>query len=200
MSCAWKSLGPLRTTRGIHYTSPPVENQASASDRKPELQARLICLFSNEILVQRDMLAGGNYVKNGLNTCLEIFARIQKRTRPGEHPEEVSVSLLGAWSGTHLVAKSSGHPPSCGEDSMARTRLRPKGKNKLRRKCDNCEMRFHSHFCLYLHLTVHSKVKAGWFQCGICRKRFERLVNYIKHRSRHGKGISFDILIMQNCR
>eukprot|EP00112_Aurelia_sp_Birch-Aquarium-sp1_P026345 Seg93.2 transcript_id=Seg93.2/GoldUCD/mRNA.D3Y31 product="Zinc finger and BTB domain-containing protein 24" protein_id=Seg93.2/GoldUCD/D3Y31 len=51
-------------------------------------------------------------------------------------------------------------------------------------------MRFHSHFCLYLHLTVHSKVKAGWFQCGICRKRFESLVNYIKHRSRHGNGRS----------
>ena len=86
------------------HTLPPGKNQVSASDQESEPHARLTWLFSNEYSYNVTRWLVEDYFKNGLNQCLEIFTGIQKRTRPGEHPEDVSAALLGASSVTHLVA------------------------------------------------------------------------------------------------
>ena len=58
-----------------------------------------------------------------------------------------------------------------------------KKKTALRRKCDRCDLRFYSHFCLLLHLKVH--LRNGWFPCSICKKPFEALARFLKHGKRH---------------
>ncbi|XP_065053050.1 uncharacterized protein LOC135682198 [Rhopilema esculentum] len=65
---------------------------------------------------------------------------------------------------------------------MGRARPKP---TKLRRKCDNCDLRFRSHFCMFLHLKVHQRETQGWFHCVTCKKRFEKLTRFVKHRRRH---------------
>eukprot|EP00794_Sanderia_malayensis_P012683 gene12683-13985_t len=60
-----------------------------------------------------------------------------------------------------------------------------RGRKYLARKCDKCSLRFYSHFCLLLHLKNHAKAYSGWFKCFHCEKKFEKLLDAVKHRERH---------------